>query len=78
MSSISASVSSPTPLPWETLATGTSQPSASASTASRQRGPSTLGISTRDWAPSGNRRGRRLACRAPSAGREAETGDIAG
>src|SRR5581483_2628218 len=55
ISSSSASVSRKTPLPWETRCTRTSSRSASSSTASRQRGPSVLGISTRYWAPSAKR-----------------------
>src|SRR6266545_2959985 len=54
-SSSSASVSMKTPLPCETRCTGTSSRSASARRASRQRGPSVLGISTRYCAPSGKR-----------------------
>ena len=55
ISSSSASVWRKTPLPWETRWTRTSSRSASSSTASRQRGPSVLGISIRYWAPSGKR-----------------------
>src|SRR5262249_46752550 len=43
------------PDPWDTRCTATSSRSASSSTASRQRGPSVLGISTRYCAPSGKR-----------------------
>ena len=55
ISSSSASVSRKTPLPWETRWMRTSSRAASSSTASRQRGPSVLGISTRYCAPSGKR-----------------------
>ena len=55
ISSSSSSVCRKTPLPCETRWTRTSSRSASSSTASRQRGPSVLGISTRYWAPSGKR-----------------------
>src|SRR5579884_3559272 len=55
VSSSSAAVSKPTPDPCETRWTGTSRRTASSSTASRQRGPSVLGISMRYCAPSGKR-----------------------
>ena len=55
MRSSSASVSIDTPLPCDTRRTGTSSVAASSSTASRQAGPSTLGISMRNATPSGNR-----------------------
>ena len=65
-----------TPLPCETRWTATSSRSASSSTASRQRGPSVLGISTRYCAPSGKRspsraarRGRRPAGRSSAGSR---------
>jgi hypothetical protein len=45
--SSSSSVSRNTPLPWDTRCTVTSSRLASSRTASRQRGPSVLGISTR-------------------------------
>ena len=53
--SSSSSVSMKTPLPCETRWTVTSRRAASSSTASRQRGPSVLGISIRYCAPSGKR-----------------------
>src|SRR5918995_1197713 len=52
---ISASVSSMMPEPCDTRCSCTPRPCASSSTASRTRGPSTLGISTRYCAPSGKR-----------------------
>jgi hypothetical protein len=65
-SSSSGSVSRKTPLPCETRCTRTSWRSASSSTASRQRGPSVLGISTRYCAPSGNRFAESgSSCRSP-------------
>src|SRR5581483_1899895 len=57
ISSSSASVWRNTPLPCDTRWTVTSSRAASSRTASRHRGPSVLGISTRKRAPSGKRFG---------------------
>ena len=53
----SASESNMAPLPWETRLTVIPSASAASNTAPSASGPSTLGISTRKWAPSGNRCG---------------------
>ena len=71
ISSSSASVSRKTPLPWETRWMRTSSRAASSSTASRQRGPSVLGISTRYCAPSGKTHRASPAARSESPRRQA-------
>src|SRR6478735_1981362 len=53
----SSSRSNIAPLPWETLFTTTPSSTAAAITVSSTSGPSTLGISIRKSAPSGNARG---------------------
>ena len=69
ISVISASVMSMMPLPWLTRCRGTLRLRASSMTASRERGPSVLGISMRYWPPSANRRGDEGAGMGSAAGK---------
>src|SRR5579863_4167552 len=74
MSRSSLARSSMAPLPWETRLTVTPSASAAASTASSTRGPSTLGISMRNAAPSG--KVPVLACWPVPAGRPVLSGSL--